>query len=120
MKRPKIIAPCVADRYVHDKRRERIAEFSFPGTDGPAGGLISLRQRDDGPPIVELYRVEGCEVRTEREQQLAEALRHLCVSACDARRGYADRDLHEPWPETRKRAKETLLAYDPALATELS
>jgi hypothetical protein len=66
-RRPSFSSTCVADRYA-DKRRERIAEFSFP--DAPEaggvtpGGLIRLAYRDGAPPLVELYRVEGCEIRT--------------------------------------------------------
>lgn len=62
MKRPRLISPCVADRNVRDKSRERIAEFSFPGTDGPAGGLISFYLPPNGRPRVTLYCVDGCEV----------------------------------------------------------
>lgn len=67
MKRPKVITKCVADHYVQRKSIERIVEISFPNTDGPAGGLISLRYRPDGPPIVELYRFDGCEIRVPHE-----------------------------------------------------
>lgn len=67
MIRPRMITKCVADHYVSDKSKERIVEFSFPGTDGPAGGLISMRYREGGLPIIELYKVEGCEVRVPPE-----------------------------------------------------
>lgn len=68
MNRPRFTSPCVADRYAN-KSRERIAEFSFPGADG-AGGLIALRYRDGQPPLVNVYRVEGCEVVTEESAGL--------------------------------------------------
>lgn len=54
MKRPSIKTPCVADRYA-DKRAERIAEFSTPSG---KGGLIRVRQNDDGSVLVSLYRLD--------------------------------------------------------------
>lgn len=51
--------------------------------------------------------------------KLIEALRNLYVSACDTRKGYADRDLHEPWPETKIRAYAALIAAQPDLVNEL-
>jgi hypothetical protein len=51
--------------------------------------------------------------------RLREALQLLYVSACDSRRGYTDRDLHEPWPETKRRAFDALVATEPSLSTEL-
>lgn len=68
MPRPRFLSPCNADRYV-DKSRERVAEFSFPDAATSAsvpGGLISLRYREGKPPLVQLYRVEGCDVTTEQ------------------------------------------------------
>lgn len=50
--RPRVISPCVADRYTHG--RARIAEFSF-GPDG--GGLIRFDYRA-GRPTVEIYNVD--------------------------------------------------------------
>jgi hypothetical protein len=41
---------------------QRVAEFSFPGTPGPAGGLISLSYLEDGTPVVRLSRIEGCKI----------------------------------------------------------
>jgi hypothetical protein len=32
---------------------------------------------------------------------------------------YTDRDLHEPWPETKRRAFDALVATEPSLSTEL-
>jgi hypothetical protein len=58
--KPRILTKCVAGSYAG--RDERIAEFSFPGTEGPAGGLLSLGYWNDGRPLVTLYRVEGCDV----------------------------------------------------------
>lgn len=65
MKKPRLISPCVADRYAGPG--ERIAEFSFPeaasgGGDLP-GGLISLRYgRGERRPMIYVHRVEGCDV----------------------------------------------------------
>lgn len=73
MRKPRLISPCVADRY--SGPGERRAEFSFPDHVGREaapwlaasaipGGLLLLKDRGpDLPPLVELYRVEGCEVR---------------------------------------------------------
>ncbi|MES2295377.1 MAG: hypothetical protein V4527_18925 [Pseudomonadota bacterium] len=54
MSRPSIKTRCVADTYA-DKTRERIAEFSAPNG---KGGLISVRQNDDGTVTVKLYRLD--------------------------------------------------------------
>lgn len=59
--KPRVIINCVANHYAGPG--ERIVEFSFPGTPGPAGGLIALRYREGGRPAMDLYRVEGVEVR---------------------------------------------------------
>lgn len=64
--RPSLTLRCVADQHAN-RPRERIAEFSFPdASDGRGslpGGLIALRYRDGGRrPVVEVYRVEGCDV----------------------------------------------------------
>ena len=53
-KRPTIKSPCVADR--HHADGERIAEFSAPNG---KGGLISLRQMDDGQLVISLYRLDA-------------------------------------------------------------
>lgn len=54
MARPSIKSPCVADGYA-DKTRERIAEFSAPNG---KGGLIAIRQNDDGTVTVSLYQLD--------------------------------------------------------------
>lgn len=54
MARPSIKSPCVADHYA-DKHCERIAEFSAPNG---KGGLIRIRQNDDGTVLVSLYRLD--------------------------------------------------------------
>lgn len=54
MPRPSIKSPCVADHYA-DKSCERIAEFSAPNG---KGGLISIRQHDDGSVSVSVYRID--------------------------------------------------------------
>lgn len=59
-RKPRVIPNCVANHYTHGA--ERIVEFSFPGTSGPAGGLLRLSYIN-GTPCVELYRVDGCIVR---------------------------------------------------------
>lgn len=59
MRKPRAITNCVASHYTGPS--ERIVEFSFPGTDGPAGGRLRLSYVN-GEPRVELYRVEGCKV----------------------------------------------------------
>lgn len=64
MGRPRLISPCVADRYLTRDGRgknERIAEFSFGNG---AGGLISLRTAAADQHIVEIYRAERVIVRT--------------------------------------------------------
>jgi hypothetical protein len=64
MPKPRLILSCVAN--AHATSGERIAEFSFPeaadGRGNLPGGLLSLRYREGAPPLVSLYRVEGCEV----------------------------------------------------------
>lgn len=55
-KRPSVVVNCIADRYVSERRAERIIEFSYP--DG-SGGLISFRHTPDGVPLVEVYRTDG-------------------------------------------------------------
>jgi hypothetical protein len=61
MPKPRLILSCVAN--AHATSGERIAEFSFPdGRVNLPGGLLSLRYREGAPPLVSLYRVEGCEV----------------------------------------------------------
>lgn len=76
MPRPRLTVNCVADNYV-DKTRERIAEFSFPDTDGPAGGLIAFRSREGKPPLVQVYRAEGCTVTTDDTAELMQAVEYL-------------------------------------------
>lgn len=64
MRKPSLTLRCVAD--THAQPGERIAEFSFPAAAGGGnlpGGLISLRYREGAPPLVSIYRVEGCEVQ---------------------------------------------------------
>lgn len=53
-RRPTINTRCVADRY--SGPCERIAEFTTPSG---KGGLISIRERDDGRVIVCVYRVDS-------------------------------------------------------------
>lgn len=64
MAKPRLTTRCPADAYT--AADERIVEFSFPeaadGTGTLPGGLIRLQYRDGKPPLVLLYRVEGCEV----------------------------------------------------------
>jgi hypothetical protein len=68
-------------------------------------------------------RGESIEIRgpfpAPRDRSAHEALRNLYVSACDTRRGYADRDLHERWMQTQRRAYDALVSADPHLATEI-
>lgn len=75
-RKPRAITKCVANAYTGPT--ERIVEFSFPGTDGPAGGLMRLAYRN-GQPHVELYRVEGCVVNAPvtDEQIVAEVKRRF-------------------------------------------
>lgn len=62
MRRPSIKSPCVADCY--HAPNERIAEFS---TANGEGGLISIRQLDNGITLVELYNVsKGVLIRIPR------------------------------------------------------
>lgn len=65
MRRPRLISPCVANRYAGEN--ERIAEFSFK--DG-GGGLIALRTLGDGTNIASLYRLEGCKASIEGALQI--------------------------------------------------
>jgi hypothetical protein len=59
-RRPSINLKCVADSYA-EKSRERIAEFSAPNG---KGGLICIRQNDDGTVTVSVYRLDaGVEVK---------------------------------------------------------
>lgn len=68
MTRPRITSPCVADRFA-DKRTERIAEFSYPGsadarTGNLPGGLIRAWDGPNGPAL-HVYRVDGVRVTVE-------------------------------------------------------
>lgn len=60
LRKPRVLTQCVANQYAAP--HERIVEFSFPSTDGPAGGLISFTDREELPPLVQVYRVDGCKV----------------------------------------------------------
>jgi hypothetical protein len=96
MRRPFLTLRCVANTFASDG--ERIAEFSFPAAaDGRGelpGGLISLRYRGDGlPPLVNLYRVSGCEVDTPaiaEARRQAGALRSLIGRAAEYVGRFAD------------------------------
>lgn len=86
MGKPRVITRCVANAYTGP--RERIVEFSFPGTEGPAGGLMRLSYRNL-LPHVELYRVEGCTVvasDTELLRRLAD-IEHALADHPDAKKG---------------------------------
>ena len=54
MSKPRVLTNCVANRYTGPD--ERVVEFS--DRDLNLGGLISLRRRDDGKLIVQLYRLD--------------------------------------------------------------
>lgn len=57
-RKPRVLSPCVAERY-NRRPNERIIEFSF--SDG-TGGLISFRQPDPERGLVgrvEVYRTDG-------------------------------------------------------------
>lgn len=83
MSRPKIISPCVADRFGGDN--ERIAEFFAATRRGGLGGLISISvPPSDDRVIVDVYRLEpgvwvrcplsALELSAERRSVLMEAL----------------------------------------------
>ena len=55
MRKPRIISPCVAERY-NRRQDSRIVEFAFP--DAQVGGLIEFRMQN-GVPTVEVYRTDG-------------------------------------------------------------
>lgn len=55
MTKPKVLTNCIANRYTN--KNERIVEFSGGMSD--TGGLISLRLREDGVLVVELYCLEN-------------------------------------------------------------
>lgn len=87
MRKPSLNLRCVADHYATNG--ERIAEFCFPHAQGDGrlpGGLLSLLYRDDAPPLVSLYRVEGCEIAT----PTADRLRLLCGRAAEYVERFAD------------------------------
>lgn len=78
MSKPRIISPCVAERYARDTD-SRIAEFST----ALGGGLIEVRNGDTGP-TVSLYRCGPTvtivtDVLTLREKELIENLK-VCLS----------------------------------------
>ena len=52
-RRPSVKLRCVADHY--SSNGERIVEFSFPNG---LGGLISLKQDDQGRASIQLYRLD--------------------------------------------------------------
>lgn len=56
MPRPHVTTKCVADSY-SDKRTERIIEFGTAGRH-ESGGLICIRNCDDGTTTVEVYRCD--------------------------------------------------------------
>ena len=57
MAKPKVSTKCPAN--AHAASDQRIVEFSFPGTKGPMGGLISFSVCSDGTPLVHVYRVDA-------------------------------------------------------------
>ena len=54
-RKPRVLTKCVANHFA--AADERVIEFSFPGSDGYPGGLISFSTLADGTPTVQLYRV---------------------------------------------------------------
>ena len=65
MRKPRVTVNCVANHYAG--RGERIIEFFSDRAQ--AGGLISIREADDGRLIVDVYRHDDAvEVRVERKR----------------------------------------------------
>lgn len=105
MRKPRVITKCVANTY--SASNERIAEFA--GASGN-GGLMSLREQDNGRLRVELYHLDGCDVVTAQSVALAELLKVAHATLADIESMVGDKhafgctldDENHPWFETAR------------------
>ncbi len=73
MARPHVSTRCVADAYAN-KQVERIVEFGTTGRH-ESGGLICIRNHDDGTTTVEVYRCDRNVIVVTRPQVASPLLR---------------------------------------------